>query len=159
MTIVENKILKDVRYPSIIIADDSRVQLEVIDYYRRLESILPYEELIRDIGIYLDAKYGRVEETGKYLPLDIEVFINFRKEVYRRCSCGWECPKDKSLIYHYCVRCGKLLPRRDKVIVLENYDYKQLVQKADKKKQDKKETSSSWSKIKNFFHKNGKKMQ
>ena len=149
MTIEEKKILKDVRYPSIIIANDPRVQLEVIDYYRRLESILPYEELIRDIGHFLGAKYGRVEDTGKYLPMDIEVYINSRKQIDRRCSCGWECPRDKSLIYHYCVKCGKLLPRRDKVIVIEDYDYKQLKQKADKNKLDKKETASFWSKIKN----------
>jgi len=148
MTIEENKILKDVRYPSIIIANDPRVQLEIIELYRRLESVLPYEVLIYEIGRFLDVKYKRVEKEGKYLPWDIKDYINYMKEKVRRCSCGWECPIDKSLIYHYCVRCGKLLPRRDKVILLEDYDYKQLIQKADKNKPEKKETSSIWSKIK-----------
>lgn len=144
MTIEEKKILNDVRYPSKIIANNPEVQIEVIDYYRRLESILPYEELIQEIGYFLDRKYGGVDETGKYLPLNIEAYLNASKIIKRRCSCGWECPIDKSLIYHYCIRCGKLLPRRGKIIVLEDYDYKQLKQKADKK-----ETASLWSKIKN----------
>ncbi len=151
MTIEENKILKDVRYPSIIIANDPRVQLEVIELYRRLESVLPYEALIYEIGRFLGVKYERVEKEGKYLPWDIKDYINYQKEKVRRCTCGWECPRDKSLSYHYCVRCGKLLPRRDKVIVLENYDYKQLMLKADKNEQNKKETSSLWSKIKKSF--------
>lgn len=87
-------------------------------------------------NIYKDAINKKMVEIGR----GNSVFME-----YRKCpnpSCCWECPRDRAIEYHYCVKCGTLLPYREKVHIIGDSDYKRLTEKAE---------MSAWEKIKSIL--------
>ena len=118
--------------------DYPQVHSDVLYVYNKFKPILSHGEIMM--------KYKDLATKGEYRNIPVETWYSQRLVdlwfKHRNCSnpdCDWECPMPNILLYHYCPKCGTLLPYREKVQIINDSDYKQLIAKAN---------MSGWDKIK-----------
>ena len=145
MTKEEKDIINNITVP-FKAKDYPQVHSDILYAYNKSKSVLSHGEIKVTIICFMIFKYKDFAIKGEYRNIPVETWwscwwTDFMLN-HRKCSnpgCGWECPRDRAIEYHYCVKCGTLLPYREEVHIMSDSDYKQLIEKAN---------MSWWDKIK-----------
>ena len=145
MTKEEKEIIKGVIYPKLP-EKYGIVQSDIIYIYRKLKPIMSISEIKKTIDEFLVYKYEDTESSHTAKDITVEFWTTQKLTGlmfnHRKCSnptCDWECPIEAAMVYHYCAKCGTLLPYREEVHIINESEHKQLIVKAEK---------SGWAKIK-----------
>ncbi|MBO6033573.1 MAG: hypothetical protein J6Q22_19330 [Prevotella sp.] len=145
MTKEEKDIIKGVIYPKLP-EEYGEVKSDILYVYKKFKPITSISEIKKIIDEFLVYKYEDTERTATCKHITAEQWATQKwtelMMKHRKCSntkCDWECPILGALSYHYCAKCGALLPYREEVYIINKSEHKQLSEKAEK---------SGWAKIK-----------
>ena len=114
------------------------VHSDVLYVYNKFKPILSHGEIMMIIRDFLHFKYKDFATKSEYRNIPVETWWAHRWTdlmfKHLKCSnpnCGWQCPTTYAIVYHYCAKCGALLPYREEVHIMSDSDYKQLIEKAN----------------------------
>jgi hypothetical protein len=136
----EVDIVKGVIYPKIP-KEYPEVETEIRFLYKRFRPIMSLGEVKKLIDRFMFCKYRDTEKTSTCYNIPVETWATSEEidlwSKHRRCTnpkCGWECPSVEACtgLYHYCIKCGQLLPYREKVQILNSSEYEALKENAEK---------------------------
>lgn len=136
----EKDIIKSVIYPKIP-KEYPHVETEIRFLYKRFRPIMSLEEVKRLIDRFMFFKYRDTEKSSTYYNIPVETWATSEEidlwSKHCKCTnpdCNWECPRIEAItgLYHYCAKCGKLLPYREEVRILYSSEYEALKENAEK---------------------------